>query len=153
MTDYFYDMDLVVDPLSPANVVADGLVAIYDPADTAGTQLIALKDPSGNPLPNPLKANAQGFIPPRIATLPQTMWKSGGYTGYFNSFVGLRDEAVAARIAAESAAASAASNAALIGAPTDPAVAALIDGNTQTRAKLDARYLQGTSGKIDGGTP
>ena len=104
MTDYFYDMDLVVDPLNPSNVVANGLVSIFDPADTAGTTLLALKDPSGLPLPNPVKSNANGFLPPRIATVPQTMWKSGGFTGYFNSYKGLRDEAVGAVTAAQSAA-------------------------------------------------
>ena len=104
MTDYFYDMDLVVDPLNPSNVVANGLVSIYDPADTAGVTLLALKDPSGLPLPNPLPSNANGFLPPRIATVPQTMWKSGGFTGYFNSYKGLRDESVAAVTAAQSAA-------------------------------------------------
>lgn len=104
MTDYFYDMDLVVDPLNPANVVANGQVSIYDPADTTGATLLALKDPSGLPLPNPLTSNANGFLPPRIATVPQTMWKSGGFTGYFNSYKGLRDEAVGAVSAAQSAA-------------------------------------------------
>jgi len=104
VTDYFYDMDLVVDPLNPSNVVANGLVSIYDPADTAGVTLLALKDPSGLPLPNPLPSNANGFLPPRIATVPQTMWKSGGFTGYFNSYKGLRDESVAAVTAAQSAA-------------------------------------------------
>ena len=104
MTDYFYDMDLVVDPLNPSNVVANGLVSIYDPADTAGVTLLALKDPSGLPLPNPLPSNANGFLPPRIAQVPQTMWKSGGFTGYFNSYKGLRDESVAAVTAAQSAA-------------------------------------------------
>lgn len=104
MPDYFYDMDLVVDPLNPSNVVAKGSVAIYDPADTAGTTLLALKDPSGLPLPNPLTSNANGFLPPRIATVPQTLWKSGGFEGYFNSFKGLRDEAVSAVAAAQGAA-------------------------------------------------
>lgn len=103
MPDYFYDMDLVVDPLNPSNVVANGSVAIYDPADTAGTTLLALKDPSGLPLPNPLTSNANGFLPPRIAQLPQIMWKSGGFVGYFNSFKGLRDEAIAAKAAAQEA--------------------------------------------------
>lgn len=112
MTDYFYDMDLVLDPLNPSNVVANGQVAIYDPADTAGTTLLALKDPSGLPLPNPLTSNANGFLPPRIAQVPQTMWKSGGFEGYFNSYKGLRDEAVQAVTAAQAAANTAATAAA-----------------------------------------
>ncbi|WP_051423038.1 hypothetical protein [Arthrobacter sp. MA-N2] len=107
MTDYPYDMDLVVDPLNPANVVANGAVYIYDSADTSGTTLLALKDPSGLPLPNPLHSNAHGFLPPRIATSPQTLWKSGGFVGYFNSYLGLRNEAMAAKAAAQTAQASA----------------------------------------------
>lgn len=167
MTDYFYDMDLVVDPLNTANVVANGVVSIYDPSDTAGTTLLALKDPSGNPLPNPLKSNAYGFIPPRIAGLPQTMWKSGNFTGYFNSYKGLRDEAVAARTAAEgaadnaaeaasealagavsdaeAAATAAASAAALVGAPADSAIAAAVNGNGATKAALTATYATAES--------
>lgn len=103
MTDYPYDMDIVVDPNNPANVVTDGAVYLYDPADTAGTTPIALRDTSGLPLPNPMTPNAQGYLQPRIATIPQTMWKSGPYTGFFNSYVGLRNEAVAAKTAAETA--------------------------------------------------
>ncbi|MBT8162783.1 MULTISPECIES: hypothetical protein [Arthrobacter] len=127
MTDYPYDMDLVVDPLNPANVVANGQVFIYDPSDTAGTTPIALKDPSGLPLPNPLTSNSHGFLPPRSATIPQVMWKSGGFIGYFNSYKGLRNEAVAARTAAETAqngAATAAANAATAAAAAEVAAAA-----------------------------
>jgi len=123
MTDYFYDMDLVVDPLNPSNVVANGLVSIYDPADTAGTTLLALKDPSGLPLPNPLPSNANGFLPPRSATVPQTMWKSGGFTGYFNSYKGLRDEAVGAKTAAQAAANDAAT------AASEVVTTAAVDGS------------------------
>lgn len=109
MTDYPYDMDLVVDPLNPANVVANGQVYLYDPSDTAGVTPITLKDPAGLPLPNPLTSNSHGFIPPRSATIPQVMWKSGGFIGYFNSYRGLRDEAVAASAAASDSATAASS--------------------------------------------
>lgn len=107
MTDYFYDMDLVVDPLNPANVVRNGLITLYDPADTEGLEPLAITDPSGVPLPNPIPSNDYGYLPPRIVSVPQTMWKSGDFTGYFNSYKGLRDEAVAARTAAEIAQAAA----------------------------------------------
>jgi hypothetical protein len=101
MTDYPLDMQLVVDPLNPQNVVRNGSVYIYDPADTAGTSPIALKDPSGMPLPQPLQSNDFGFIPPTIVTIPRVKWKSGDFEGFFYSYDGLRNEAVAAREAAE----------------------------------------------------
>ncbi|GAP54019.1 hypothetical protein AHiyo6_05840 [Arthrobacter sp. Hiyo6] len=157
MTDYPYDMDLVVDPLNPANVVANGLVSIYDPADTAGTTLLALKDPSGNPLPNPVQSNAHGFIPPRIATTPQTLWKSGTFVGFFNSYKGLRDEAVGARSAAEAAAGDASAAAA------ERVTTATVDGSgrlilTKANAEtVDAGAVMGPQGlkgdKGDTGAP
>jgi hypothetical protein len=146
VTDYFYDMDLVVDPLNPSNVVANGLVSIYDPADTAGTTLLALKDPSGLPLPNPVPSNANGFLPPRIATVPQTMWKSGGFTGYFNSYKGLRDESVAAKTAAQTAANSAAS------AANEVVTTAAVDGSgalvltKASGATVNAGNVKGATG-------
>ena len=112
MADYPFDMQLVVDPLSPENVIRGGATTIYDPADTAGTTPLALKDPSGVPLPNPLTSNAYGFTSPFIATIPKVKWKSGNFDGFFYSYDGLRDEAVAARAAAESAASTAGATAA-----------------------------------------
>jgi len=146
VTDYFYDMDLVVDPLNPSNVVANGLVSIFDPADTAGVTLLALKDPSGLPLPNPVRSNANGFLPPRIAQVPQTMWKSGGFTGYFNSYKGLRDESVAAVTAAQSAANDASTAAAQV------VTTATVDGSgalvltTASGATMSAGNVKGAKG-------
>lgn len=166
MTDYFYDMDLVVDPLNTANVVANGQVSIYDPADASGTVLLALKDPSGLPLPNPLTSNANGFLPPRIAQVPQTMWKSGGFTGYFNSYKGLRDEAIGAKTAAETAAANAGAAAqadleARIASgvfkgdpgpntvPTDAAIQqAITNSASATQGALNANYARLERGQV-----
>src|SRR4029453_18550933 len=100
MTDYGFDMQLVVDPLNPDNVVANALISIYDPLDTAGTTLLPLKDQFGFDLPNPLTSNHLAFIQAFTAGLPQVMWKAGSYSGYFNSYQGLRDEAVAEAAAA-----------------------------------------------------
>lgn len=107
MTDYPIDMQLVVDPLNPENVVRAGIVHMYDPTDTAGASPITLKDPSGLPLPNPLTSNAYGFIPPFIAAIPKVKWKSGSFEGFLFSYGGLRNEAIAARAAAETAQAAA----------------------------------------------
>ncbi|YCK81420.1 hypothetical protein M1D89_20485 [Arthrobacter sp. D3-18] len=109
MADYPIGMELVVDPDNPMNVVVNGSVGIYAPEDTAGTTLLALKDANGFPLANPLTSNAYGFLPPFLAPLPQVRWISGEFTGFYNSFIGLRDEAVAAKNAAQDAQAEAAS--------------------------------------------
>jgi len=103
MTDYPLDMQLVVDPLNPQNVVRDGAVYLYDPSDEAGVSPIALKDPSGLPLTNPLTSNAFGFTQPCIMGIPKAKWKSGTFEGFFYSYDGLRNEAIAARAAAETA--------------------------------------------------
>lgn len=126
MTDYPFEMQLVVDPDNPSNVVRGGAVSIYDPTDMTGTVLLALKDPSGLPLANPMMSNAYGFISPHVTTVPQTKWKSGTFEGYFSSFEGLRAEAVAARLAAEKSEASAAEAAARAVAPTDAQVDAAV---------------------------
>lgn len=107
MTDYPFDMQLVVDPFNTANVVANGQVYIYDPADVGNTTPLALTDPNGLPLANPLFSNSNGFLPAFVTTSPQVKWVSGGFVGYFASFTGLRDEAFAASAAAQAAVTSA----------------------------------------------
>jgi hypothetical protein len=106
MPDYPFDMQLVVDPLNPFNVVPDASVTIFDPADEAETTPLDLKDPQGFPLPNPILSNHLAFTSPFTAELPQVKWRSGAYTGYFASYTGLRDEAVAAAESADDAAAA-----------------------------------------------
>jgi hypothetical protein len=133
VTDYKFDMQLVVDPLNPSNVVANGAVGIYDPSDTLGVSLLTLTDLSGLPLTNPLISNNNGFIAPFVANTPQVRWISGTFEGLFNSYQGLRDEAIAARAAAEAAQgaattagaeAAAEASAALAGAVADAEAAA-----------------------------
>jgi hypothetical protein len=94
MTDYAFDMQLVVDPFNTSNVVANGQVFIYDTTDTGNLAPLALKDPDGLPLSNPLMSNTNGFLGAFIATSPQVKWVSGAFVGYFNSFTGLRDVAL-----------------------------------------------------------
>ncbi|MDQ0102366.1 hypothetical protein J2T10_002012 [Paenarthrobacter nicotinovorans] len=111
MADYPIGMELVVDPDNPMNVVVNGSVGIYAPEDTAGTTLLPLKDLNGFPLANPLTSNAYGFTPGFLAPLPQVRWKSGEFSNVYNSYIGLRDEAVAAKNAAQDAQAESASSA------------------------------------------
>lgn len=103
MAEYLYDLDICFDPDNPNNIVRGGLIEIYDATDLEGTTLLALKDTSGSPIPNPMMSNEYGVLGRRIAPVPQCLWKSGQFSGVFNSYKGLRDEAVAARAAAEQA--------------------------------------------------
>jgi hypothetical protein len=107
MTDYPFDMSVVVDPLNPFNVVADAPISIFDPLDEAGATPLDIKDTLGLPLPNPINSNHLGYLQAFSAELPQVMWRSGSYSGYLNSYIGLRDEAVAAAESAEDAEAAA----------------------------------------------
>ena len=163
MADYPYRMQLVVDPDNPRNVVAAGSVSIYDSEDTGKTTLLPLTDPSGVPIPNPITSNSQGFTPPFVTTSPEVLWVSGPYEDYFQSYKGMRDEAVGARGAAEAAAANAATSAlaeleARIAAgefkgekgadganvlPTDTAIKERInDPASETRGALNATYAK-----------
>jgi hypothetical protein len=104
VTDYPFDIQLVVDPANIQNVIIDAIITLYDPADTLATTPLDLKDLQGIGLANPLHSNHLGYLPPFSATLPQVMWRTGSYSGLLESYTGLRDEAVAARLAAEAAA-------------------------------------------------
>lgn len=96
MTTYPFDMQLVVDPLNTGNIVANGQIYIYDTSDTGNISPLTLTDPNGLPLTNPLMSNNQGFLQPFLASVPQVKWVGAGFTGYFDSYVGLRDVALEA---------------------------------------------------------
>ena len=96
MPSYPFDMQLVVDPYNTSNVVANGQIFIYDPSDTNNTSPLALTDPNGLPLTNPLMSNSNGFLPAFSANVPQVKWFGASFTGYFDSYAGLRDVALEA---------------------------------------------------------
>lgn len=93
MTLYAFDTQLVLDANGEHVVLDDALVTIYDPSDTGLVSPLALVDNTGTPLPNPLLASSQGFLPAFQATVPQVMWAlaEGGVFGYLNSFKGFMD--------------------------------------------------------------
>lgn len=165
MVDYPYRMQLAEDPSAPGNVARNAEVTFYDPADTAGTTPLTLKDPSGLPLANPVTTTSDGFIPALIGPVPEMMWKGAGYTGYLSSYEGLRDEAqAAADQAGVSAAAASASEqaakdaAALVDAPADQIMAdTFTNPATQSYKALYATYANGltpeTYGTTGDGTP
>lgn len=133
MTDYAFEQQIVVDPSNPANVVRDGQVWLFDPADTEGLTPLELKDPSGLPILQPMLSNPVGLLPAFVAPIPQVLWKSGPYQNYFNSYKGMRDEALAAAAAAlgardlaAAAAAAAAESEQFAQGPTDAQVDAAV---------------------------
>jgi hypothetical protein len=115
---YGFDQIFAADPANPANIAQNASVTIFAPGDPTMTP-IAVTDTSGTPLPNPMPVNANGFGPAFRAEIDRVAWLGGGFTGFFTSYEGLKEEAVAARAAAETAAASAA------GAVSEAATAAL----------------------------
>jgi len=98
-------MQLVVDPFSTSNVVANGQIYIYSPDDASNSTPLVLTDPNGLALTNPLMSNSNGFIPAFMTTMPQVKWVGAGFVGYFDSYHGLRNEAMDAKTAAQDAAA------------------------------------------------
>lgn len=100
MTLYPFEMQIAVDANNPDTVVQSGTVTIMDPGDSSNTP-IALLDPAGISMANPIETSQQGFIPAFQATIPHVKWSDGTYAGYLSSYKGLLDEAIAAREAAE----------------------------------------------------
>lgn len=100
---YPYDQVFAADPATPENVASNGVVTIFAPGDPDRTPL-TITTLDGLPLPNPMQVNDAGFGPAFMhATHDQVAWAGGGFTGLFVSYKGMKDEAVAARVAAEGA--------------------------------------------------
>lgn len=138
---YTFDQIFAVDEANPSNVAQNATVLIFAPGDTAKTPL-TLTTPAGVALANPVPVNANGFGSAFMqATLDRVAWEGGGFTGFFTSYDGMKNEAVAARDAANASALDAAASAALVSAPADAAIAAAVDGNGATEAALTAAYV------------
>jgi len=144
---FTFDPIFAADPNNPANVASNAAIIISDP-DDPGNSPIAITDPTGSPLPNPITVNKNGFGSAFMADIDRVAWSGGGFTGFFTSYEGLKAVAVAAQndagtsaAAAASSAAAAVDAAALVGAPADSAIAAAINGTTtETKAALSTTY-------------
>lgn len=141
-----FDQIFAADPANPSNIAQNASITIFAPGDETMTP-IAITDPDGQPLPNPIPVNANGFGSAFMADIDRVAWAGGGFTGFFTSYDGMKAEAVAAREAAETAvsdaaasATAAANSAALVGAPADTAIATAINGAGETKAALDTNY-------------
>lgn len=177
---YTYDQVFAADPANPSNIAQNASITIFEPGDVTMTPL-TITDPDGQPLANPVPVNANGFGSAFAhATLDRVAWAGGGFTGFFTSYDGMKEEAVAAREAAETAqtAAEVASNAAaaaaadvLHGNPDlvvtynpDGSVASITENgvlttftyntdgsvNTQTRAGVTKTFTYDANGNVTG---
>lgn len=150
-----FDQIFAVDEANTSNVAQNTSVLIFTPGDTAKAPL-TITTTDGQPLANPVQVNSNGFGPAFMhETLDRVAWEGAGFTGFFTSYDGMKNEAVAARSAAGEAATSAANSATsaadsaasaeasanLVGAPADSAVQALVsDTASATRGALDGIY-------------
>lgn len=108
---YTFEQVFAADPANPSNIAQNAAITIYQPGDPTKTPLV-ITDPSGGALANPVPVNANGFGPAFAhATLDRVAWDGGGFTGFFTSYEGMKNEAVDARTAAQSAVSDAAASA------------------------------------------
>ena len=131
---YTFEQLLAADPSNPSNIAQNGSITIFAPGDPTMTPL-TITDPDGSPLPNPFTVNANGFGPAFAhATLDRVAWSGGGFTGFVTSYEGMKEEAVAARAAAESAAATAGAEATAV---AEAAIAGATDEATAAKAAAE----------------
>lgn len=98
---FTYDQIFAVDPSNVERVASDGVVTIYAPGDASRTPL-TITTTYGTPLANPIRVNENGFGPPFMhETLDRVAWSGGGLDGFFTSYEGIKNVAVAAQRAAE----------------------------------------------------
>ena len=119
---YSFDQIFAVDESNPERVAANGVVTIFAPGDESRTPLL-ITTVEGMAIQNPVMVNDSGHGPAFMhATLDRVAWEGGGFSGFFTSYEGMKQEAVAARISAGDAAVAAIEAAANSTAPTAEAV-------------------------------
>lgn len=141
---YTFDAISAIDPDNPERVAANAVITIFTPGDTAMT-LIPLTDTSGVPLENPITVNDLGFGPAFMADIDRVAWEGGGLTGFFTSYEGMKNEAIAARSAAQTSASDA--NDSKLAAQTS-ASAAADAADAAANASGGGLPLGGTTGQV-----
>ena len=137
---YTFEQILAADESNPQLVATNGGVTIFTPGDPNRTPL-TITTVDGLPLANPVQVNSQGYGPAFMhATLDRVAWSSGTFSGYFTSYDGMKEEAVAAR--REAVAARAASD----GSLSKVTAAQVSAEGAQAAAELAARAAAGASG-------
>ena len=112
---YVFKQIFAADPFNTANVATNASILLFAPGDPAMTPLVITDASTGLTLANPVQTNTNGFGPTFAhETLDQVAWEGGGFTGTFESYRGLKDDAEASAtsaatsaLAAETAAANA----------------------------------------------
>ncbi|WP_457948328.1 WD40/YVTN/BNR-like repeat-containing protein [Pseudarthrobacter sp. alpha12b] len=157
---YTFDFIEARDPSNTAAFASNASITIYAPGDATKTPL-AITDTTGSPLPNPITVNQFGYGPAFMhATLDRVAWAGAGFSNFFTAYEGIKDEAVAARQAAEAVQSQAAAgnfkgskgdkgdkgDKGLDGSnvlPTDDAIEqAIKTAGTKTATALSATYAQ-----------
>lgn len=101
---YTFDPIEARDPSNPEVVAANAIVTIHAPGDPQKTPL-SITHTDGRPMANPVKVNFMGYGPAFMhATLDRVAWSGGEFAGFFTAHDSIKQEAVAARVAAEAAA-------------------------------------------------
>lgn len=140
-TIYTFDQIHAVDPSNPQVVASNGVVTIFAPGDLTLTP-IPIFSPDGLPMANPVIVNAQGYGQAFFSqTYDRVGWSGGGFSGFFTSYEGMKNEAVAARVAAQAAQAAAEQALQLVSSPTSDALIQLLtDPQSVVRELLDTVY-------------
>lgn len=141
---YSFEQIFAADPSSPGNVASNGVVTIFTPGDTTKKPL-PLTTVDGLTLNNPIEVNEQGFGPAFIAPIDRVAWEGAGYTGFLTSYDGMKEEAVAARTAANAAQVAAEDAARNTAAPTAEVVAEALAAEGPARTALEQAVTAGTA--------
>lgn len=141
---FVFDQIFAVDEANPQNVARNSSVLLYQIGDATKTP-VAITTPGGDPIPNPVIVNENGFGPiPAHETLDSLAWEGAGFGGVMRSYDGMKNVAVAAQAAAEAAAAEAASAGASAAAEAASALAgAVSDAEAAQTAAESAAGLVG----------
>lgn len=140
---YPFDQIFAADPDNTEMVASNVSVLIFAPGDATKAPL-PLTTLNGLPLANPVPVNDKGFGPAFIAELDQVAWEGGGYTGLLPSYKGMKDEAVAARLAADESRAIAEEAARNAVVPTGDALRHALVNDDTARGAVEA-IAQGVS--------
>lgn len=141
---FVFDQIFAVDEANPQNVARNSSVLLYQIGDATKTP-VTITTPGGDPIPNPVIVNENGFGPiPAHETLDSLAWEGAGFGGVMRSYDGMKNVAVAAQAAAEAAAAEAASAGASAAAEAASALAgAVSDAEAAQTAAESAAGLVG----------
>ena len=123
---YVFDHIFAADEANPQNVARNSSITLFLPGDATMTPVTGLTTVDGQPYPNPVTVNANGYAgQPVHDTIDRLAWSGGGFTGTMTAYEGMKEVAVASQLAAVNAASEAAAAAATV------VTSAAVDGSGQ----------------------